>query len=258
MKNIFMVTIFLLFVSSSLANTSFDKMYSFDISQDITGYIDFYKDNTYSLTFYDSPSDMDEETTMSCGKYLVRDKKINLTDTIHGFKMQFRILSNNHIKSERGFVFMKNKDFQYRGNTDKYQARTILYSIANQKKERKLYKKHPLYPFLPCIYESENNTIDDKEHGYFATGLGYELDFGEDNKYRLLYKSILIAEGKWEKAGNEIALFDFHLQHSFYVLISNGRLISKYLPGEYRGLFLYKKNATSNLLKTASQLPSVN
>jgi hypothetical protein len=259
MKNTYLLIIFILCESLTPAKALFSGIYFFDINQEITCSIDFYKNNTYELTFSYCPhgSDIVEVTTMSCGKFLITDKTINITDTIHGFKMQFCMLSNNKIKIERGFAFMKNKDLQYCGNIDKYQTRTVLYNITNQKRERQTYKQlhKTKYPLYYAIYESENNTVNDEKYGYFATGLGYELEFIKENKYRLLYKTILISEGTWKKDGNEIALFDSSLQHSFYVLISKEGLISKYLPGEYRSISLHKKRVVQSQVKKLTPNP---
>ncbi|GHT48816.1 hypothetical protein AGMMS49982_00860 [Bacteroidia bacterium] len=62
-------------------------------------------------------------------------------------------------------------------------------------------------------------------------------------KQQVMKTKFLLTMASLLLAANSFAKVDSHLQHSFYVLISKEKLISKYLPGEYRGLFLYRKNA---------------
>ncbi|MDR1602477.1 MAG: hypothetical protein LBS42_08625, partial [Tannerella sp.] len=86
------------------------------------------------------------------------------------------------------------------------------------------------FPLRKGIYRSE---------GFGDARNCYRLNIREENNYSLHYKDILLPEGKWQRDKNVLALYDVHLQHSFYLLIDEKGLVSKYLPGEYQGCSLW-------------------
>ena len=143
--------------------------------------------------------------------------------------------------AEKGFIFLLNKTGYEFGQSYEYNFKKTGIDSITQKKEREAYLQlhkdsypHPLYL---GVYESENN-CQPTRGGKLEKGHGYELNIQENFQYTLHYNRILILQGTWKRSGNELALYDESLQHSFYLLIGQDGLISKYLPGEYRGSIL--------------------
>jgi TonB family protein len=249
--------------TSSIAKTPFSGVYSLDLNEDNTCYIDFYNNNRYTVEFIVSLSDdISEATTLSYGRFTKKENIIILHDTLQGFKMKLNLQTNNTIKIEKGFAFSKNKEFRYYGeNYDKeewtkwenYKYPITSYSQSN---ERSGYKRHNTYPYLFHVgqYESENNTFIYENEGFYETGLGYELNIEENNNYQLYYAKILISEGKWKRDGNELSLFDVGLKHPFYVLINEKKLISTYLPGDFKGISLFPKKNIDLPVRTKSKI----
>lgn len=233
-----------------LSANSISGIYYLDINSDITCFIDLYPDNQYDLSLYVSHTiDINKEIIISSGKYEKTSKIIILTDTIHGFTIRLQQNANKSITVKKGFVFLKDKVFHYRTTSAKTNYDLPFYKIKNQKQERSTYKQlhKQLYPLSIGKYEEENNTVEDKEYNIYQTGLGYELDIKKEHSYIIYYKQLLLLEGQWKRNGNEIALFDSYLQHPFYVLLGKDCLISCYLPGDFHGMVLHRKNSGQTL-----------
>lgn len=94
--------------------------------------------------------------------------------------------------------------------------------------ERKNYKNAHV-TFTPLIF------------GVFENEQGFKLNIQQNNKYKLEFKNIILSEGEWHRDDNVIELKDLNLKHSFYILIKDKILISKLLPGDYKGCSLIKK-----------------
>jgi TonB family protein len=244
MKKIVVLIYCMALETLSLSANSVSGIYRLYINRDITCFIDLYPDNRYNLSLFVSHTDdINEEVPISIGKYKKTSNAIIFTDTVHGFTMRFQRNADKSITVNKGFVLMKGKVFHYCSTSEGESIFTMFYNIKNQKQERSRYTQThtTLYPVYYATYESENNTIVNKE--YYQTELGYELKIQKENKYALYYKGILISEGQWKRNGNELSLFDVNLQHFFYVLTGEKGLISKYLPGDYRGMYLFIKKA---------------
>lgn len=231
---------------SSFSQALFSGTYHYQLPRDRSLFIQFHENNRFDLTMHeysDGGSNI-EVTIFSYGKYDYKDEKIILTDEANGFTMQLRLLSTGKIMIEKGFSFLKDKSFSREIYNNENDYLTTDITIEKQKQERNIYlKSHKRpYPVHYGIYESENNTFQDKEKNIHLTGLGYEIQLKKENKYTLHFKQILISEGIWNRNGNELSLFDETLQHSFYLLITDKGLISKYLPGEYSGCLLVYTN----------------
>jgi hypothetical protein len=207
-------------------------------------YIEFYKSGCYMLTLNEQMTEDQIETdVLSLGKYTLKNKEITLTDEEHRFQMKL-LFSNDEIIAKQSYCFLMNKIFK-----SDYDSKDsdCLFSpnkkLIEQKQERQAYKQinKTMCHIYYGTYRSENNFVK-YDKGIYETGRGYELKIMQEHKYVLYYKKILISEGKWDKNGNELALFDENLQHFFYVMVNKDGLISKYLPGDYKGcsLFLIK------------------
>jgi TonB family protein len=217
----------------SIAQTSFSGYYKIKLNDEITCYIDFYK-NKYDLVLLDSPtsSDMSEETPLSYGSFVKKGNKLTLHDTINGFDMQLRLLPDKNMTIEKGFTFLDGKELLYDGENwdkDKWEIWETMnfMNVRSQRYEREKYKQanKQEYAFCSGQYECEINTIVDEYDKVYDTRLGLELDVESNGKYQLFFKKILILAGTWEKQGNEIALFDNNLKHAFYILASDKGLI---------------------------------
>jgi hypothetical protein len=137
-------------------------------------------------------------------------------------------------------VFLKNKTATLKrlGYYNDY-SDDLPINLASQEKERRVYlQSHKsLFTLRYATYESEDNyqlNVKNK----IEKGHGYELSIQEDHRYTLYYKKVLLLQGTWSRNGNELALYDESLQHTFYALIGDEKLISKYLPGEYDAIEL--------------------
>ena len=212
-------------------------------NKDVDCGLSLYKNGSYVIELGDDGELPILYATLSYGTYSLSNNGIILKDVNHGFTLKL-----NHtapfkaLYVEKGFVFLLNKTGYEFGETYEYEfEQKIGIDSIIQKKEREAYQQlykdsypHSLYL---GIYESENN-CQPNQRGEWEKGYDYELNIQENFQYTLHYNRILILQGTWKRVGNELALYDESLQHSFYLLIGRDGLISKYLPGEYRGSIL--------------------
>jgi hypothetical protein len=167
----------------------------------------------------------------SYGSYTFNNKEIFLNDEAHGFKMQLLLFENKTLKVKKGFVFLENRYLGFYSNNHETDCMNSKISPSKQQEEREKYNQshEAVFPLRKGIYRSE---------GYGDALNCYRLNIREENGYSLHYKDILLSEGKWQRDKNVLELCDVHLQHSFYLLIDEKGLISKYLPGEYQSCAL--------------------
>jgi hypothetical protein len=169
---------------------------------------------------------------VSHGNYMLKNNEILLTDVIHGFEMNLLVRRNKTLKVEKGFAFLENRYFGFNGGNYEKDCWIPEMSPSGQQEEREKYNQaqKALFPLRKGIYRSER--FGDAQNCY-------RLNIREENNYSLHYKDILLSEGKWQRDKNVLELCDVHLQHSFYLLIDEKSLVSKYLPGEYQGCSLW-------------------
>ncbi|MCL1932218.1 MAG: hypothetical protein FWF53_00175 [Candidatus Azobacteroides sp.] len=248
MKKTVLILIMAISVISGIAQDQLPGIYYIsDINNNrkIDCYLALYNDGSYDLELSERATvDIVQSAILSHGKYFLKDNQINFLDSIHGFKMQMRLFMQKDIKVEKGFGFLEDKIFIRCYDNDNPNYINLQIEPEKQKTERYAYQKShkTLYPIYYGTYESLDNTYQDDKYGIYETGRSYELQIKkEENKYLLYYKQILISEGTWKRDRNELSLFDENLQHSFYVLITEKGLISKYLPGEYKSCSLIYK-----------------
>jgi hypothetical protein len=210
--------------------------------------IEFRKNGDYCLLLKYFEQEKTDTLILSFGNFIVKDKNtLLLSDNIHGFSMQLRIMKTKNtdylydysynkekieLTTEKGFVFMTNRNFREIGP---YQEKAIKPNLTPQiqQQERESYlqsNKDKQFSLYNAVYESSN---------------GYQLNIKKDKKYVLYHNNLLISNGIWEKLGNELILHDSALQHSFYLLIADKKLISKYLPADFSGIPLQKQNRTT-------------
>ena len=216
-------------------------------NENVDCYLSLYINGNYSVELIvQETDDMAFCSAFSQGVYSIKDNTIILNDANHGFVMQLQKSHPTRIITNRGFVFLKDMTFIYDRGSDSadmnfWRMTTNDINYISQKKEREVYQQlhKDLYPphLYLGTYESENN-CQPNQRGEWEKGRGYELNIQENYQYTLYYNRILILQGTWKRVGNELALYDESLQHSFYLLIGQDGLISKYLPGEYRSCIL--------------------
>jgi len=96
---------------------------------------------------------------------------------------------------------------------------------------------------VDIFYESDSilcceggESFNAKTHpGYYEPDSSFILEeLARDNKFNQP-----ISSGTWSRNHNELILHDTGLEHDFYMLIGEGELTSKLLPGDYDGVTLY-------------------
>jgi TonB family protein len=231
---------FVLFCSCSwnYAQTFVSGIYeinNFDTT--LSCYIEFYADERYQLILEEHvTNDMVESTILSYGRFNIKKDVIILFDAVHGFEMEFYISKTKQIIVTKGFIFLMRKVLTF--DQDIY-TKCMKPEINPEKQQRSRAE-----------YLRLHSTLYTFHYGQYGSVSAYQLDLKRDKQYTLFYKDILISEGTWKRQGNEIILFDTHLQHSFYVLVGKDRLISCYLPGDFYGLSLYRINPSDRTIFT--------
>lgn len=231
MRRLFLL-VYSMFILICYARSQVSETYSLDrVTEDIDCYLNLYKNGSYYIELQENlTSDIGKSIVLSYGKYKVNGNRMVLIDKVHNFSMEV-ITDKSKIKFVNSFVFLLNKQFNYYDeNTDR--EPTILKSGISSfklKEERKEYKK-------------EHQILFSFNVGIYHDNQGYRLIIQQNNKYKVEYKGIIISDGDWCRDGNELELKDRYLNRSFYALINDKYIISKLLPGEYRGRNLVRIN----------------
>lgn len=221
-----------IFILICYAMSQVSETYSLDrVTEDIDCYLNLYNNGSYYIELQENlTSDIGKSIVLSYGKYKVNSNRIVLMDNVHNFTMEV-ITDKSKIKFVNSFAFLLNKQFNYYGKNIGREP-SFLNSSMNSlklKEERKEYKK-------------THQLIFSFDVGIYHDNQGYRLYIQQNNKYKVEYKSIVISDGDWRRDGNELELKDRYLNRSFYALINDKYIISKLLPGEYRGRNLVKIN----------------
>jgi len=190
----------------------------------------FYKSGSYFIELSESvTSDIEESLVLSYGKYTLINNEVALIDNVHNYKMQL-VVDNKTLKVKQAFGFLINNSFVFCSSITNSEPKFLDPNInaLMLQKERKDYKK-------------SHKTLAPLNFGVFENEQGFKLNIQQNHKYKLEFKNIILSEGEWERNSNELELKDLNLKHSFYILVEEKALISRLLPGEYKGCSLIKK-----------------
>jgi hypothetical protein len=235
MNKVTLITYILAFTGFGIHAQLSDVYVARNFGGTIDYYIVIFKNGCYFMDLSQQLSnDLIFSIDTSHGNYTLKNDEIILTDVNHGFEMKLLLLPNKTIKVKKGFAFMRDRYFGTYGYDNEKDCWTRGISPSQQKEERAKYNREheTVFPLRTGFYYC---TIIDNN--------GYLLNIQEDNGYTLSYLDILLSEWIWKREKNELSLYDVHLEHSFYLLIGENCLISKYLPGEYLGdTLFYRQN----------------
>lgn len=213
----------------SFAQSQINGIYSLDKSaENIDCNIYFFQSGSYYIELSENvTSDIIESLVLSYGKFSLKNNEVTLIDKVHNFKMLL-IVDNKALIVKKAFDFMINKSFVYYNCITEPEFIVPNINALILQEERKKYKKThiTLFPLNYGIFENEQ---------------GFKINIQQNNKYKLEFKNIILSEGEWHRDDNELELKDLDLKHSFYILINDKMLISKLLPGDYKGCSLIKK-----------------
>ncbi len=190
----------------------------------------FFKSGSYYIELSENvTSDIIESLVLSYGIISVTDNELTLIDQVHKYKIKL-VVENNSLKVVQGFGFLLDKPFLYYNIITTSEPKFISSNTnsLHLQEERERFKKAHL-------------TLALLNFGVFENEQGFKLKIGQDNKYKLEFKNIIISEGEWLRFDNELEFKDIYLNHSFYALINEKVIISKLLPGDYKGCSLFKK-----------------
>lgn len=189
-----------------------------------------FKSGNYYIELSDNvTSDIIDSYILSYGKFSLKNKELTLNDRVHNYKMKL-IVGNKTLTVKHAFGFLINKKFIYYDSNPDLELPVSKINVTRIQKEREIYKKtyKTLFPLSFGVYKNEET-------------FQFKLNIQKNNKYKLEFRNIILSEGNWSRNGNELVLRDLILNHSFYALIKNRKLISKLLPGDNVGCVLIKK-----------------
>lgn len=209
------------------AQSQITGIYSIDrFDENIECNIYFFKSGSYYIELSENvTSDIIESLVLSCGKFSLTNNEVTLIDKVHNYKMRF-VVENKTLIVKQSFGFLMNKRFVYYDNI--YREPESLCPDIDAlmlQEERK-------------SYNNTHVTLFPLKFGKFENEQGFKLNIQQNNWYKLEFQNIIISEGRWHRDNNELELIDINLQHSFYTLINDKMLISKLLPGDYKGCSL--------------------
>jgi hypothetical protein len=206
-------------------------IYSLDrFDENLECNIYFFKSGSYYIELSENvTSDIDEALVLSYGKFSLTNNEVTLIDKVHNYKMLL-VVDNKTLRIKQAFNFLINKRFVFYNSITNSEPKFLSSNTDSLmlQEERKSYKK-------------SHKTLVSLNFDVFENEQGFKLNILQNNKYKLEFKNIILSEGEWRRDSNELELKDLNLKHSFYVLIDDKVLISKLLPGEYKGCSLNKQ-----------------
>lgn len=199
-----------------------------EVEKNIDCNIYLYHNGVYEILIEEQETDdILLKVLVSYGNYTLSNGNITLSDNYNGYKMVFGY-QDDFIVAKKIFKWLVNRkfiksDFQIwdKPGFTKNKIRSLNHDRLNFKQVHK-----DVYPLDFGVYESKQ---------------GFRLNIQQNNKYKFEYKGISLSEGVWNRKENELVLLDATLKYSFYVLIDEKVLISKFLPGDYKGYLLFKQ-----------------
>lgn len=199
-----------------------------------------HKNGQYYLTMSEMISDdLEDVVLLSYGNYLVDADTLLLLDTNHAYTMKL-------LKKGTGFIvvsalcFLNNRFMSYWGE----------YDIA---------------PPLPTIssafidydmveYNDRCERLFQVSIGNYVCEQGYELSLSAQSTYIIRYKGCALSKGQWKREGNILNLYDTSLDCTFHLLIGDGVLVSRFLPGDNTGgLVLKRKSANTPVSRPSTR-----
>jgi hypothetical protein len=157
---------------------------------------------------------------LSQGYYKLRRNEITLNDQFYHVNMKLS-LDNDKLVVEQSYRFLNNKEFRFHMDSPKSEP---------------LHLKENTDSVQLSIQRTEfnkiNRSLNPLDYGRYTYDPYFILYLESDNKYRFVYRRTLISEGTWNRDQNILELHDTSIHNTFYLLISQKGLISKYLPGD--------------------------
>ena len=197
----------------------------------------FIDDEYYMELSYNATEDIVYSLVLSYGNYFVKDSLVKLKDKIFGCEI-FLSFNNksNFLEVKKGFAFMSNRCFNYYGKS--YEDDILITNhkdsaALSEERQRYVEKHTDLLPLSIGLYGSDSP-------------FEYKLSLQEQQFYQLSYFDIILSKGQWKREGNILHLCDTTLNCTFHLLIGDGVLISKLLPGDDSGGFVLKKKSDNN------------
>ncbi len=148
----------------------------------------------------------------SYGTFYKRGKFYYLEDISSGAELVLKEVKYSNLLVKKGFCFMKNEYFfkdEYTYDSDENMIDFEEEAVKRQRRELDLLKNKQTDPVPLQLGVYKNGTIS----------LFLELDF----HYRILFFSesplCLLSEGKWEKHGNVLHLYDPSLNYTFLAFV---------------------------------------
>ncbi len=183
-----------------------------------------YSSNHYYLELSEFiTSDIIESLVISYGSYYLKLNELILLDKVHNFRMSLTI-NHKTLTMKHSFKWLTDKQFVINSRDIDTEPEFIVSKsdASTIKLERLNYNCSHNHEFL-------------MNFGIYRNTSGLSLNIQANKKYIYKYQEFILSSGIWNRKGNELELIDSTLKHSFYVLISEGALFSKLLPGEYKG-----------------------
>jgi len=207
-------------------------IYTFEsVTDDLDCNIYFFENGNYYIELQGLvTTGIIESFVFSYGSYTLKNSQITLKEKIFEYIM-IGILNedNKGITITNGFKWLLNKKFKFYsdhiGNEPIYDLGINALTIEKQR----LAYNDIITNFIPLSY------------GWYENEQGFKLNIKSGGGYELIIKNVLFSEGDWCREKNEIHLYDRTFKSSFFMLIDNYKILSMLLPGDYRGLYLYKK-----------------
>ena len=239
MKRIFFYII--LFFISKCIHGQISGYYSLYYTYYVSYYIKFYPNQYY---FLGMRSEFDYESNISSwdvsfGRYIEDKNEIILSDKVHGYQLELSY-EKDTLKMKSSFSWIKDKCFKNLGsvydNSNVYNALGITKDMTlSLEQERKEY----------LLSHSKAYPINIGKYSDIGYAYSFKLNILADSTYSLeLWMDgwkVALFEGIWNRNCNELILYDNNLKCNFYMLIGENKLISKLLPGDYKGVTLYYK-----------------
>lgn len=199
---------------------------------------EYYIDLSYYAT-----DDIVYTLVLSYGNCITEGSLIKMTDKRFGYEMLMEC-DEDCLKVKKGFSFMNNRCLNYNGwsYTNDVPIANHKDSVALSEDRQRYVEKHAdLLPLPIGLYASDSP-------------FNYKLSLREQQVYQLFYYDIVLSKGQWKRDGNILQLYDTALNCTFHLLVGNGVLVSKLLPGDNtEGLVLKKKSANTPVFRPSTR-----
>lgn len=240
-----------IFSINSFTNAQLVGIYSIpDFDNKVECNLFLYSTNNYFLELSESlTTDIVHSMVISYGSYSVHNNELILLDKVHNYKI---CLARNHdtLTTKRSFKLLN--DMQFILISRDLDAEPLFIS---SRLDRSTFVQDRLK------YRYSINHEFNLKFGIYRSKDGLSLFLLPNNRYVYKYREITISEGTWNRNRNELELIDSALNHPFYVLIGEEILLSKLLPGDFRGaklIFVKKPDLSQKAIGLTSHSAQVN